>query len=343
MKVSIIIPYYNGPEEYIREALDSARNQTFDSYEILVVDDGSSPEHHAALEALCTGDERIRLFTIAHAGVSAARNVGMIRARGEYLSFLDADDVLAEDFLDRAWAVVQETESEIVIGGTFLFEEPGTCRFPDREQTPPCRLWYGDEIRQLLPAFVGQSEQIFFSGGYINKGPISRLIRSDLARKAMFDESLKIGEDIIWMLQLLKECERLCLVREVWYAYRINPESATHRYRPAYVEESKAHIKYLPSILDLRDDREYRAYAERIYEILQLSWSNMLREERRRNPRAYRSDTRRLYTELPWTEICSARFFRMAKGKKKIGVLLFRAHAFFEAKALKEKLLRREY
>ena len=342
MKVSIIIPYYNDPEKYIRKALDSALKQAFESFEILVVDDGSSPENHAVLEVLCAGEENIRLLTIPHAGVSAARNAGMRQAKGEYLTFLDADDFLAEDFLERAWTVVQESSADMVIGGTFFSGEIDTYRFPERNGASEYRLYREDEIRPLLPCFVGQSERICFPGGYINRGPVARLVRTDLAGETPFDESLKFGEDILWMLQLLEGCKRLCIVREVWYAYRINRKSATHRYRPEYVEESGAHIQYLPSVLDLRDEREYRAYAERIYEVLQLSWSNMLREERRSNPRAYRKTAKRIYSEWPWKEICSARFFRTANGKKKVGALLFHMHAFFGAKALKEKLLHKE-
>ena len=342
MKVSIIIPYYNGPEDYIRKALDSALKQVFDSFEILVVDDGSSPENHARLEAMCEGEEIIRLLTITHAGVSAARNAGILHAKGEYLAFLDADDFLAEDFLERAWTVVQESSADMVIGGTFFSGEIDAYRFPERKDTIGYHLYHEKEIRQLLPCFVGQSEQIRFPEGYINKGPVARLIRTGLAKETPFDENLKIGEDILWVLQLLEHCTRLCIVPEVWYAYRINRDSATHRYRPGYVNECEAHIRCLPSVLDLRDEREYRAYTERIYEMLQLSWSNALRTERRTDRQEYRNATGKIYTEWPWREIGSARFFRTAKGKKKIGALLFRTHAFFGAKALKEKLLRRE-
>ena len=122
-KATIIIPCHNVPEEYIIRAIASVRSQTFPDYEVIVVDDGSEAPYAAVLDRICDGTEKTKLMRIAKSGVSAARNAGIKIANGDYIAFLDADDVLADDFLERALAVAEETEADFIIGGLEEAEE----------------------------------------------------------------------------------------------------------------------------------------------------------------------------------------------------------------------------
>ena len=336
--VSLIIPCYNAPEKTLRQAIDSALAQTVSFAEILVIDDGSAAEYREILESVCSEAEEIRLSAIEKSGVSAARNTGISAAQGEYIAFLDADDVLAPDFLERAEKAISKTGADIVIGGTVQTEKPEAYRFPERAAALKYECYRDDEIQTLRYRSVGPRDLIRFPGGFINRGPVARLIRSSLAKTIPFDTDLAIGEDIVWNLRLYGLCKKICVVSEVWYCYRINPASATHRYRPNYVEDCKRHLEILPEILDLSNEREYYTYTDRIYEVLRMNWSYCLRTEWSTNRQAYGRTVQKIYTQLPWTEIGTPRFFHAAKGKQKIGAILYRMHAFYRAKALKEKL-----
>ncbi len=103
--ISIVIPLYN-KENTIARALDSVLVQTFQDFEVVVVDDGSTDEGATVVEGYA--DPRIRLIRQANAGVSAARNKGVAEAKGEYVAFLDADDEWMPEFLAEIVALQQE-------------------------------------------------------------------------------------------------------------------------------------------------------------------------------------------------------------------------------------------
>jgi glycosyltransferase involved in cell wall biosynthesis len=90
--VSVVVPAYNA-EPFLRTAVHSALQQSFGNLEVIVVDDGSSDGTRALAESLAVADPRVRVVTIPNSGVAAARNVGIEEARGEWIAFLDADDV----------------------------------------------------------------------------------------------------------------------------------------------------------------------------------------------------------------------------------------------------------
>ena len=92
-KISIIVPVYN-VEKYLKECLDSLINQTLEDIEIICINDGSTDNSLAILEEYQKKDSRIKVFSQRNQGVSAARNLGIEKATGEYLTFLDSDDRL---------------------------------------------------------------------------------------------------------------------------------------------------------------------------------------------------------------------------------------------------------
>ena len=112
--VSVIIPAYNA-ETYLRETLDSVVHQTLQNIEILFIDDGSTDK---TLDIVCEyadKDPRIKIFRTSHEGAGAARNKGMTSARGEYLSFLDADDLFDAQMLEKSYLLAQRTQADIVV------------------------------------------------------------------------------------------------------------------------------------------------------------------------------------------------------------------------------------
>jgi glycosyltransferase involved in cell wall biosynthesis len=114
--VSVIMPAYN-TSAYVAAAIRSARSQTIQDVEILVVDDGSTDGTRAAAERAADGDQRVVVLTQANAGPSAARNHAMKLARGEYFAFLDSDDEWMPSFLEAQLAVLARRPSTAVVTG----------------------------------------------------------------------------------------------------------------------------------------------------------------------------------------------------------------------------------
>ena len=99
-KISVIIPVYN-TAEYLKEAVGSICNQTCKSLQIIVVDDGSTDSSPEILRQLAKEDSRIEIITRKNSGQGAARNKGLERAVGEYVYFMDSDDILEPDCLEH--------------------------------------------------------------------------------------------------------------------------------------------------------------------------------------------------------------------------------------------------
>ncbi len=110
VKVSVIMPAYNS-EVYIRESIDSVLAQTFTDFELIVVDDGSTDNTAGIVESYT--DSRIRLLRQPNRGVSVARNTGLDAARGQFISFLDSDDLYYPDFLKVAYQLNQSNQTEM--------------------------------------------------------------------------------------------------------------------------------------------------------------------------------------------------------------------------------------
>lgn len=113
-EVSVIIPVYNN-ERYIEECVRSVQNQTFADLEMIVINDGSTDGSGEILERILREDKRIRLFHQENKGAGAARNKGLDMAEGRYLIFVDGDDWIAPDYIEKLYTAAEERGSEMVI------------------------------------------------------------------------------------------------------------------------------------------------------------------------------------------------------------------------------------
>lgn len=199
--VSVIIPCYNAGE-LLEEAIASVQSQTFRDFETIVVDDGShDPLTVARLDAIAE-DQTLRLLRTDNRGVAAARNLGISEARGRYILPLDADDLIAPDYLEKA--VVQfeaYPETCIVCCDALLFGEiSGVCKLPE------------------------------FSAEHLLAGNllfISSLFRkSDWQAVGGFCEAMRYGwEDWEFWISLTRRCPRVTKISEPLLHYRIRTDS----------------------------------------------------------------------------------------------------------------------
>ena len=124
-KVSVIIPVYN-TEKYVRQAVESIRRQTLKDIEIIIVNDGSTDGSMTILEELAAQDERIKLFSQENQGLSVTRNVGLSHSTGEYVYFMDSDDLLVSDTLLKCYVKCKEENLDFVFFDAESFNDEGT-------------------------------------------------------------------------------------------------------------------------------------------------------------------------------------------------------------------------
>ncbi len=234
IKVSVIIPVYNTGAEYLKRCVDSVTGQTYQNMEIILVDDGSSVECAEQMDCLAKQDDRIQVFHNENRGVSYARNYGVRKAQGKYITFVDSDDVINLSMIEHAIEIIEETGAQFVIGGVAVSADYRDSVW--KTDVKPEYELLDEKDKTALQAHnldlsVGRFRNI--DDGKITRGPCGRLIVRELAIKQQFPESLKVGEDLLWNSQVIDQAERIVIVREVWYRYIQHSESVTHQFNPS--------------------------------------------------------------------------------------------------------------
>jgi CDP-glycerol glycerophosphotransferase len=133
-RISVIVPIYN-VERYLAESLESAAGQTISDLEVIMVDDGSTDGSAAIAEGFAARDSRFRLLTQPNGGLSKARNTGIDAASGEYLAFLDSDDLLPLDAYERLLGAIEQTGSDFATGNVHRLSAWGTAQARFLERT----------------------------------------------------------------------------------------------------------------------------------------------------------------------------------------------------------------
>lgn len=219
-RVSIIIPVRNG-REFIHEAIHSVLTQSFKAFEIIVVDDGSNDFDYQSLEAL---DIRIKVLRLEGCGVSKARNVGMSQACGEFIAFLDADDVWFPGKLDAQIRYFDIHSDVGVVFGQFLKWNPS----PEGGFAPAASIWSNCE--GLTEAEVERSGWLYTKllMGLLVGMNTAVIRRSVYEQIGGFNETMRIGEDYDYWLRASRVAPMHSLNGPV-ALYRIHPASAMHK------------------------------------------------------------------------------------------------------------------
>ena len=136
VKISVIIPVFKVPQEYLRACLDSLAAQTLQETEFIIVSDGAPDAENHICEEYIQKDSRFKFFKKEHAGVSAARNYGVKLAQGEYISFVDGDDWIEPGILEDAYKTIGKKEVDIIFWNCVIAHKKKnqTIRFANVDQ-----------------------------------------------------------------------------------------------------------------------------------------------------------------------------------------------------------------
>ena len=203
--ISIIVPVYNSAERLPR-CVESVRAQTYEDWELILIDDGSRDRSFELCEAYAAEDLRIRAFTQPNRGVSATRNRGLSLARGRYLQFLDSDDSIDPEMLQKLHDAMEENKADMVICGCLERSAEG-----ERPVVPEIRRTV--ELSALGSAYPG-----IFANPLLNS-PCTKLYKKDTIGTTAFPEELSMGEDLLFNLTVLRRCSRICFLDEALYLY----------------------------------------------------------------------------------------------------------------------------
>ncbi|BEG97880.1 glycosyltransferase family 2 protein [Bacteroides sedimenti] len=210
--ISVIVPVYN-VENYLAKCIDSILNQSFKNFELLLIDDGSLDNSGMICDEYSLIDKRIKVFHIQNGGVSKARNLGIYKSIGFYISFVDSDDILLSDYFERMYEVsrlANNCNADVVSSGfTLLSTYTGKKTV---YIAPPCKLYTKKDFRSHISDLEGSK---------IFNGPCNKLFRKDILilHDIKFPESLSFGEDLIFSYDYLSKCKTLVNIDYSGYVY----------------------------------------------------------------------------------------------------------------------------
>ena len=212
-QISIIVPVYN-VEPYLRQCLDSILGQTFTNFEVLLINDGSPDSSGDICREYVAKDSRFHYFEKENGGLSDARNYGIERAQGEYLTFIDSDDFVNEKHLENLFLASRLTNADITIGGFSRFENGTFWLYQDH--------FSSDSLVSFTSAQAIQHLDSMFDVPFLNFSIVcGKLFKRDLFKELRFQYG-KYAEDqfIIWKLYL--KARSIYTFNVDSYVYRIN-------------------------------------------------------------------------------------------------------------------------
>lgn len=257
MTISLIIPVYNG-ERYISNCLCSLLKQTYTDWKAILINDGSTDNSLSVLQLFARRDSRFIVFSQNNQGVAAARNKGIIEAQGEYVTFLDVDDTLTPDCLEK---MVNQFEEDVDIVVTAFYVVRKNKK--KKKHVENATLGRVDYLKRVLCGQYGWE------------------LCAKMYKRKLFNNSIsvpqciRIGEDAVVYMQMVARACKVKIINEALYNYIQYPSSASHQRSVAFAEETLQAAFYIDHLL--KKESFYQEIHNEIDAMYLLFYSNSTR------------------------------------------------------------------
>lgn len=210
--ISIIVPVYN-TGDYLIKCLDSVLKQTYRNIEVIIVDDGSTDCSREICDNFANNDKRCIVVHKENEGVSKARNTALKIAKGEYIGFVDSDDIIELDMYESLYKNMIEYEADVSVCNQS--KVTGEIRKP---------LYIGsDEIMVFDKA--GAIKEVLYDRAFIGS-PCNKLFKKDLISGIFFEETIYFAEDKLFVIQVLLNAKKIVFDLDSKYDYIVRENSA---------------------------------------------------------------------------------------------------------------------
>ena len=233
-KISIILPVYNS-EETIRETINSVLDQTYKNIELIVVNDGSTDESEKICKQIEINNKDVmKFFSIKNSGVSNARNFGIEKSTGEYITFIDSDDKYDKNYIKYMLNELINNDGDIITCGYKTFgRSENTFRVTSTQI-------YNNENAQYIGKL--QENQLFNQIWH-------KLYKTNIIKETniKFDGEIDLGEDYIFNLKYMKYVQKAIAIADVLYFYRVKDNGLNYKYRADKFEIEYSLLKNMES------------------------------------------------------------------------------------------------
>lgn len=227
--IDIIMPVYNTPIDDLKRCLSSIERQTFKNYKVYIIDDGSFDEVRNFLDEYVRDKDEVIVKHVVNGGVSRARNIGIDSSSAEYLTFVDSDDTLEENFLEEAFSLIKDNDLDLVIGGYNEVKNGEVVKV--RKCDDGFYIYDKSNLDLVMDKLLsGKLREDNKNIGSLPTGRIyTRLYKRSVLGDLRFNSSLGMSEDTLFMIDFMDRVGRIGLSSSVWYNYYINDYSISRR------------------------------------------------------------------------------------------------------------------
>lgn len=220
--VSIIVPVYN-VETYLAECVESVLNQTYPYFELLLIDDGSWDNSPAICDAFAQIDLRVKVIHKKNQGPSATRNLGIEKAAGAYIVFIDSDDFVGKEMLEKMIRAITRYQTDLVICGYERFQDSWRIKY----RLSPYSLVILQSLMELASVYKQPKSNMFGISIW------AKMYRRDIIwdNQIRFQEEINYEEDCLFNLDYFRYVTTTAVLRDYFYSYRQLDSSLSKGYR----------------------------------------------------------------------------------------------------------------
>lgn len=268
--IDIIMPVYNTPIDDLKRCLSSIERQTFKDYKVYIIDDGSLDDVRSFLDEYAKDKENCIVKHVVNGGVSRARNIGIDSSNSLYLTFVDSDDTLEDNFLEEAFSLIKDNDLDLVIGGYNEIKNWKVVKV--RKCDDGFYIYDKSNLYLVMDKLLsGKLREDNKNIGSLPTGRIyTRLYKRSVLGDLRFNSSLGMSEDTLFMIDFMDRVGRIGLSPSVWYNYYINDYSISRRkVSDKVINDHMMFIEEVYKRMLLEDDlRIKNAYIFRVFKSL---------------------------------------------------------------------------
>lgn len=272
-KVSIIVPIYN-VEKYLNRCIESIINQTYKNLEIILINDGSTDSSQQICNTYKDRDERIKVINKENSGVSATRNIGLYNATGQWIVFIDSDDWIENDMIEKLLNVAHNENAEIVQCNSYYAYEKEIIK---RAEIMP-NYQVRKDIENIKLDIISPKYDEMENNTYTRaiRAVHGKIFKSEVLKNEKFIENIFIFEDGIFLLSILDNVKTYILINEYLYYYRVTENSITKKFSNEYLNQIEQIMKNIRDYVVKQKDKEK---FEKMYNVMyfELISSSMTR------------------------------------------------------------------
>lgn len=252
--ISVIVPVYNG-EDYLDRCIESIVNQTYKNLEIIIINDGSTDNSVKISSKWEKKDKRIKNINQKNKGVSATRNKGIDLCKGEYITFIDCDDYICNDYIETLYNEINLKKYDVVISNAIIISNGKETPF-NNIKTP-----------ETLTSEIALKKML--AGRYFQTVCWGKLYKTSLIKKIRFNEKMKIAEDLDFLLRVFEKSSKVLLTNHYKYYYVIRNDSTVRTLSTKTFDE----FNYCNEVIEKYKNTSLEKYAIKHYVNVNISYA----------------------------------------------------------------------